>query len=193
VAGFEAPGDIRAGKKPGLLIDLDGNILDDGHDPVAVARRMVAELKERREAVAGLDEVERTLASVDLDHDSDPELRRIRRYESTLHSRLKWAVNQAKEVPSKRPRIELYCPKWLSQGSPAPESRPEPKTADEILADRHPSDSFSPPFDLTPDEFPEPGQKADIPQILRSRRAKKLRKKQDQRDSRRRKVEVMRN
>jgi hypothetical protein len=77
---------FRTGRKPGDSIDFDGRLIADGNDPAAVARREIAALKERREIAADLDEVERTLASSDLTNEGDPELHRLRRYESTLHN-----------------------------------------------------------------------------------------------------------
>ena len=49
-----------------------------------------------------------------------------------------------------------------------------------------------PPFDLEPDEFPEPGQVADIPKILKSRKQKRQAKAESRRESRRRKLDKLR-
>ncbi len=73
------PPAFRIGHKPGASIDFHGKVLDTADDSAAVARRMVDELMERREVVRGLDEVDRALTEADLDHDTNPELRRLRR------------------------------------------------------------------------------------------------------------------
>jgi hypothetical protein len=184
------PAQFRAGRKPGASIDFEGNVVDLADDSAAVARRMVAELRERREVVDGLDEVEQVLAGADLDHDSDAQLRRLRRYESTLHRRFRWAVGQiTASTHNLRPDPGLV-PRWLE--APIPTPQPDPMSADEKAAAAHPSDSFSPPFDLEPDEYPEPGQKADIPLILESRRVKRIAKAEARRRIRRRQLDALR-
>jgi hypothetical protein len=83
------PIEFREGVKPGAALDLEGRLIESADDPAAVARREIAALKERRELVEGLDEVNQALAVADLNDQDDPELRRLRRYESTLHRRLR--------------------------------------------------------------------------------------------------------
>jgi hypothetical protein len=180
---------FRRGVKPGDSLDLDGTVIDDAGDSAAVARRMIAELKGRREAVAGMDEVERALVEADLNHDSDPEIRRLRRYESMLHSRLRWTVKQIDHEWDGLTLDPAFYPQW--GGSPIPTPATEPKTADEKAAENHPPDSFSPPFDLTPDECPPLGEKADIPAILKSRRKKRQAKAEATRKARRKKAEIL--
>ena len=70
--------------------------------------------------------------------------------------------------------------------------KPEPKSADEIAAEGWTPEMISPPFDLEPEEFPEPGQTADIPKILQSRKEKRAAKAESRRDSRRRKLDRLR-
>ena len=184
------PAAFRYGR-PGAALNFKGEVLDQAEDSAAVARRMVAELTERREAVGPLDEVERALTEADMTNDNDPELRRLRRYEMTLHRRLRWAVEQANK---KSPHKEIHPglqPKWLGDQEPA--LRPVARTEAEKLAENHIPVSIHPPFDLEPDEYPEPGQKADIPAILTSRRKKQIAKAQSRREARRRKVEKLRN
>ena len=55
------PHAFREGRKPGVLLDFDGQLVDAGADSAAVARREIAALRERREVVADLDEVNRSL------------------------------------------------------------------------------------------------------------------------------------
>jgi hypothetical protein len=175
----------------GTSIDFEGKVVERSEKPADIARRMVAELKERREVVAGLDEVERVLAETDHDHDSDPELRRLRRYESMLHNRLRWCVKQI-TTPSttNRPAFPGLKPRWFDDSIPTP--RLEPRPDYEIAAGQNPPDVFSPPFDLEPDECPPIGQRADIPAILKSRRAKRIAKAEAIRAARRKKVEELR-
>ena len=115
---------FREGRKPGVLIDSDGYLIDAGTDSAAVARREIAALREQREVVADLDEVNRALAVNDLTNEGDPELRRLRRYESTLHSRLKWCLKQITiQSPYRCPDPTLR-PEWALS--------PEPNSTDEV-------------------------------------------------------------
>ena len=184
------PAQFREGRKPGASIDFEGNVLDPADDPAGVARREVAELRRRREAVRGLDQVERALATADLAVDSDPELKRLRRYESALHRRLQWCLAEVRRPSADRRTLPGLRPRWLGEDEPVP--KPEPPNEDEKAAAAHPSTSPHPPFDLEPDEFPEPGQRPDIPAILKSRREKKLKKAESRREAKRRKVERLR-
>src|SRR4051812_9788097 len=140
---------------PGASLDFEGRVIALASDPAAVARREIAALKERREVVADLDEVERYLTEADLTDGTDPEVRRTRRYESTLHTRLRWCLAQLKfESPHKYNYAGLK-PKWTEWTEPP--AKPEPKTEDEVAAENPPAGSVSPPFDLEPDEYPRPG------------------------------------
>ncbi len=183
------PHAFREGHTPGVELDLEGRPVEAEGDLAALARRRIAELKERRDAVSDLDEVERALAMVDL-NDDDPELRRVRRHEATLHRRLRWYITQINAKPSHDRVIPGTRPEWHDglRGTPAP----EPKTAEEVLAMTHPADSFQPPFDLDPDEEPPIGQKADIPAVLNSRKAKRVAKAEAQRQARRRRLDQYR-
>ena len=123
------PHAFREGRKPGVLIDFEGRVIDEGKDSAAVARREVAALKERREVVADLDEVNRTLASSDLVNEGDTELRLLRRYESALHGRLRWCLKQITiqspyrvPDPSLRPELGRY-----STVEDEPETAPKPQ------------------------------------------------------------------
>ena len=184
------PKAFRDQGKPGTAIDFEGNVVESDNDPAAVARRMVAELKARREVVAALDEVERTLVETDHDHDSDPELRRLRRYESTLHSRFRWFVSQINSTsPHKHSWPGMY-PRWKDPEIPSP--KPEPKTEAEKAAENYSPKNLHPPFDLEPDEYPPPGQRPDIPAILKSRKQKRLAQAESRREARRRKLDKLR-
>ena len=184
------PHAFREGREPGVVIDLEGRVIDPGNDPAAVARREIALLKERREIVADLDEVNRALASADLTNEGDPELRRLRRYESALFNKMRWCIKQITiQSPYRLPDPSLR-PQWVIDAEPTP--APEPKHPDEVAAEKWTPGSFQPPFCLEPDEFPEPGKPADIPAILSGRREKRFQKAEARRESRRKKVERLR-
>ena len=184
------PAIFREGRKPGASVDFHGAVLDPADDSGPVARRMVDELMVRREEVAGLDEVDRALAVADLDPEETAELRRLRRHESTLHRRLRWSVAQMQfQGPSGSPDPG-YHPRWKVES--APPEKPLPIHPDELAARDHDPKSFSPPFDLDPDEVPPPGQKADLPAILTARRQKRLRKAEARREAERRRFDRLR-
>jgi hypothetical protein len=184
------PGAFRKDRKPGEELDFEGKLIETATEPAAIARREIDRLKAIREVVADIDEVEQALAESDLNNDADPELRRLRRYESTLYRRFRWCVSQINEPsPHLSPRADL-TPNHVAP--PHPEEKPEPPTEDEKLAAAHPQGSIHPPFDLEPDEYPEPGKDADIPAILISRKQKRIRKAEARRVDRRRKVEKLR-
>ncbi len=184
------PAAFRPGRNPGASIDFRGEALEPAGDPAALARRMVDELMARREVVAGLDEVDRALAQADLDHDTSAELRRVRRYESALHRRLRWTIAQIQfQGPLGHPDPAL-APAWKVE--PAPPTAPEPPTPEERAAAAHPADSPHPSFDLTPEEAPPPAHSADIPAILRSRKQRRLAKAESRREARRRKLDNLR-
>src|SRR5438309_5043792 len=121
------PAEFREGIKPGASLDLDGRLIESSEDPAAVARREIDALKQRREVVEGLDEVNQALAVADLNDEDDPELRRLRRYESALHRRLRWCLAQLRyESPHRRPHPGLQRPKWDVQPEPVAEPDPAP-------------------------------------------------------------------
>ena len=184
------PPEFRAGGKPGVEIDREGRVVESGDDRAAVARRQVAELAERRAEVEGLDEAERSLAAADLSTDNDPELKRLRRYEMHLHRQVRWAVNEIRKDWPWRPLIPGLKPNWME--APEELAKSEPRTEDEKLVEAHPPESSSPPFDLTPDEFPPLGQRADLPKILASRKRKRQFQAETRREDRRRTLEKLR-
>ncbi len=199
------PAEFRSGL-PGAPIDPDGRTIEEANDPAALARRQLATLRDRREQVAGLDEVDRALVGADLALDGDPELRRLRRYEATLHRRLRWCLAQFRyESPHFKPHPDLK-PQWVAQ----PDPKPEAPTAAPVAAPAPPSDAVATgppvakpfefwmavpphaPFDLEPDECPPPGVVIDFPAILASRREKASKKAEARRQGRRRKLERLR-
>jgi hypothetical protein len=197
------PKDFREGHKPGVSLDFRGKIVDAGTNLAEVARREIDALEERREVVRALDEINQSLAQADLYDDTDAELRRLRKYEGSLHSRLRWCVRQlqvdapVRELPRwvhnfwfgyQETMADYPAPAWKQPpfAEPTPVQEPPGDWVAENLAKQ-----IHPPFDLEPDEFPPPGQKANIPAIEESRRQKKLKKAEERRDARRRKAEKL--
>ena len=187
---------FRVGHRPGLELDGSGRVTDEATDPAAVARRQIEALEGQRDLVAEIDEVERHLAESDLSHDADAECRRLRRYETKLHREIRWSIAQLQsDAFDRRTRPDLR-PSWVADpdadAAPEPTPKPEPKSADEVAAEGWTPEMISPPFDLEPDEFPEPDQVADVPAILRSRKQKRQAKAESRRDAKRRKLEKLR-
>jgi hypothetical protein len=205
------PAEFREGHAPGVEIDLEGRVIDPGANPAAVARREIEALKARIEVVSPLDEANRALAMADLDDDQDPELKRVRRYEGSLHSRLRWCMKQLQEgVPTRQVPAWLKT-KWLGQQEeldalmkqalaeaeaaaqveaapvpdpepiPEPDPVPEPKPEWEVNRKR-----VGAPFELEPHEIPPIGQSPDFDQILSNRKARRRQKAEDLRQTRRR-------
>jgi hypothetical protein len=183
------PEEFRDGFEPGASLDFDGQVSEGSTDFAAIARREIAALKERRDAVEGFDEALQSIAVADLANDEeDPELKKLRRYETTLHSRFRWCVKQINTPsPYKHAASHLDPAPIISQTlPPEPSEKPaEPPIAPLTLKDH-------PPFDLEPDEYPEPGQVADIPAILAKRAEKKRVKAENRRDQRRRSIDKLR-
>jgi hypothetical protein len=185
------PVEFREGSKPGASLDLEGRLVESADDPAAVARREIAALKERRELVEGLDEVNQALAIADLDDEDDPELKRLRRYESALHRRLRWCLSQLRyESPHRRPHPSLSRPQWDAQPEPRIEPTPEPRSEKPKEASQvEPPVS---PIDREAVEIPAPGEVLEVAAIPASRREQKLQKALARRESRRRKLERLR-
>jgi hypothetical protein len=177
---------FRLGYQPGVVVDSEGNVIVATEQPAELARRMVAELKVHREEVRDLDEVDRALTETDHDLDTDPEIRRIRRYEAALHTKLRWAVNLIQEDPTKRPYDGALRYRWENRVIPVP------KTPEEIAIEKHVPVSIHPPFDLTEEEAPPLGQMADFSAIAKSRKEKRAAKAESNRAARRRKAAKLR-
>jgi len=123
------PLEFREGARPGALIDPMGRPIESAKDPASLARRMIAELRERREALGELDEVNRSLAMADLDDGTDPERKRLRRHEATLQRRLRWCLDQLKKrstgEPSPEPR-DASTVRISPEGPPSLAVEPQP-------------------------------------------------------------------
>jgi hypothetical protein len=191
------PREFRPGRAPGVALDRYGEVVEEAGDPAEVARRQVDELIRHREAVAELDEVERALAEADLSDGKDPEVRRCRRYEEALHRKVRWCVSQVKDPTPHKHKPSYLVPTWKvpelpSEAPPEPEAKPEPPTAEEVLAQGWTPDQIHPPFDLEPEEAPGPGEDADIPKIVEGRKRKRQAKAEARREARRSKLDQFR-
>ena len=93
------PREFREGHRPGDLLDVEGRVIESGEDRAAFARREIARLIERRDVASELDEVDKALTEVDLFDGANPELKKLRRYEATLHNRLRWCLAELRRVP----------------------------------------------------------------------------------------------
>ncbi len=158
------PPEFREGQKPGVALDFDGLVVEPADDPAAVARREIAALKERREVVAGLDDVDRSLAEADLFDESNPELKRLRRYEASLHRRLRWCLAQLQDPTAPHGSHSEPAPRGaIEPESPTP-ARPVPETprAGRLMA---PPD---PPLDLGFGEDHGPGLEFDFQAMIAS-------------------------
>ena len=192
------PLEFRQGRKPGIEFDGDGRVVKGSTHPLDVARREIAALKERLEHLETLDEVDRALTVADLADENDPELRRHRRYETALHSRLKWYLAQLRyESPHFKPHPDLK-PRWVAELEPESKAEAAPEVAPTPVEVKSKAEEFwggippNPPFDLEPHECPEPGVAVDLPAIMAARREKKVKKAEKNRDTRRRKLERLR-
>jgi hypothetical protein len=184
------PHAFRKGKKPGVTLDDSGKIDQDFDHPANVARRQIDLLKAKRDAVADLDEAERALASNDFTNEGDPELRRLRRYETALHTRMRWSLKQVENpIPNRRtdPRIR---PTWLME--PEQDPKPEKPHPDDVAAAAWSPVHIHPPFDLEGDEIPPMGVDPNIPEIVMNRREKRFQKAEALREKRREKARKLR-
>ncbi|WP_435009289.1 hypothetical protein P12x_000541 [Tundrisphaera lichenicola] len=191
------PSAFREGHQPGASLDFEGRVVEGIDDPASVARREIAALKERRELVVGLDEANRALANADLrDHDN-PELIRLRRYESSLHGRLRWCLRQLRAGTPERDSPRGLREEWLGQHERTPRvetppSPPLPMLNVNLLPDPSAPKSVHPPFDLELHEVPGPGESLDLAMILANRRQRKAEGADSRRQDRRRKLERLR-
>jgi len=113
------PAEFRAGL-PGETIDRQGRVLDNAEDPAAVARNQIAGLSERRDRLAGVEEVDRALVMAGLFDDPCPEIRRLRRHEAALQRRIRWCLDQLHQDPPDSPSLPEVQPDWIPKAPPTP-------------------------------------------------------------------------
>jgi hypothetical protein len=121
------PPEFRSGP-PGAAIDEQGRVIAGANDPAAVARGQVGALRERRDRLAGAEEVDRALIVADLFDDPSPEIRRLRRHEAALQGRIRWCMAQLRPTasrPEPQPGPEV-APDWLPDAPPVPGPRARP-------------------------------------------------------------------
>ena len=193
------PLELREGLRPGDWVVQDGGVQADNsmENLASLARRESAALTERRESITGLDEVDRALTEADLFDESHPELKRLRRHESTLHNRLRWCLKQLEyQSPHRSPHPDLK-PAWRPTLSLEPEPSDPPPPADRQPAEatgpkplENPKRCLThPPFCLEPDEIPVDLRQIDPGAIAISREVERLKKADARREARRRKLE----
>jgi hypothetical protein len=194
------------------LLDGRGQVIDSADDLAAFARREIDRLEARREEVKDVDEVDRELTRFDLFDESNPELKKLRRYESTIFNRLQWALRELRyESPHFKPSPEMierlvYCKRpqpAVEEPAPAPApalaatatanavETPMPKPKPKRYGDWS-IESLHPPFGIEPHEVPKDGSRADLFGILLGRQEDREKQKESRRDGRRRKLEKLR-
>ncbi len=101
------PPELR-GDAPGFTVDTDGQTIDTGADEAALARAMLADLKQHQERVEDADAIARQLAIADLDDFNNPNLIRVRRYERSLQNEFHRLCTLSQfESPQAAPGIKL--------------------------------------------------------------------------------------
>jgi hypothetical protein len=117
------PAEFRQGQ-PGEAIDDQGRVIHKADDPAAVARRQIAGLAERRDRLAGSEEVDRALVIAGQFDNACPEIRRLRRHEAALRRQIRWCLAQVRPAPTAPgPRPEVPF-------NPLPPARPSRPSID---------------------------------------------------------------
>jgi hypothetical protein len=198
------PFEFREGRQPGDVLDGRGHVAESSETQSAMARREIDHLEGRRDHVGELDEVDRSLTQADLFDESNPELKRLRRYESALFNRMLWYIKEMRYVsPHFKPCPELTlrmltnynAPKPVETLSPMPQPQPQPQPSPSKpkgAYDNWQINSIHPPFDIEPQEVPKDGSRPDLFQILLSRQEKREKKAEARREAKRRRTEKMR-
>ncbi len=163
--------DERSGR-PGEAIDAEGRPIEPAETLAALARREVAALQQRKEQVAPLDALDRTMTRADYADHACPLLRESRRRAAALHRQMKWFLAQ---IYFKNPHADITAEAFrYFQREVGPETEPE-ETASETQ----------------PEPEAESETKAD-PVPFPDRREAKLRKAEGRNEARRRKLERLR-
>ena len=113
------PTTFREGRRPGVTINYEGDIVDSALNLADVAIREIALLRIRREAVIGLDEINRSLAEADLAVDNDPEVVSLRKESEMLQRRLKWHIAQIKYKSPHEAHTPGLVTRWLGVQEPS--------------------------------------------------------------------------
>ena len=94
--------------------------------PELIANHIIG-LENQRERIIEIDTIARTLIEADLCEDLTPAQTRLRRYERTLTTRLKWYTEQLKLTPPERPLYSQFRPEYVTPLiEPVAEATPAP-------------------------------------------------------------------
>jgi hypothetical protein len=200
------PLEFREGQKPGDILGFDGKVVESSASEPELARREIAGLIERREQVSPLDTVDRSLTEADLFDESNPELKKLRRYEGALHNRFRWYLSELRYISIHfKPDLDLTL-RHMRPAQPVPAvEEPSPAApaasasasapASKKKFDRNAPwdvDCPHPPFEIEPHEMPKDGSKPNLFKILLTRQEKREKKAEANREARRRKAEKLR-
>ena len=194
------PPEFRPGRTPGDVLDAHGRVVESSATQADLARREVDHLLERRELVADLDEVDRSLTQADLFDEANPELKRLRRYEGSLYSKFRWLLNELRYVsPHFKPSPELMLRMVTNTKEQPAEDQPAPAPAPAAPEAKKPGAYDNWRIKRAPSAVrrraarsPQGRPRPDLFQILLSRQEKKEKQAESRRESRRRKAERMR-
>ncbi len=84
----------------GEVIDQEGRVVSTSLSQADLARREIASLRKKKEEVAGLDTLDRSLAEADYLDVPTPEIHQVRRHNAELNRRLKWYIAQLQAKPA---------------------------------------------------------------------------------------------
>jgi len=152
------------GLQPGGSVDPTTLLATRADHPTALARREIEALREQRLRVVEADAFARGLALADLRDEPTAELRRLRRYEASLHRRLKWCLEQlppgaANHLDLPEPEPEPALPVEVVPPEQArPEPAPKPAYRPTFVRDRPTSPPVGPP--PTAPDTEQPGSPA---------------------------------
>jgi hypothetical protein len=129
--------------KLGEVIDQDGRVVSTSLNSADLARREIASLRKRKEEVAGLDALDRSLAEADYLDVPTPEIREVRRHNAEMHRRLKWYLAQVQAKPAHKHTASrvysYYKPNSYYETPTQPEAASAPESAPEAEAAPAPS------------------------------------------------------
>jgi hypothetical protein len=121
----------------GEVIDQDGQVVSTSLNHADLARREIASLQIRKQEVAGLDTLDRSLAESDYLDVPTPEIHQIRRHNAELHRRFKWYIAQVQAKPTHKHTATIahsyYKPSSYYETKPDPEPVAAPPPGAELV------------------------------------------------------------
>ncbi len=117
------PPEFREGRQPDDALDRQPQSPDATEGNAGLALRQITELIELQDRLAPLDHADRERAEADLSDYSDPELKKLRRYEASLQRRLEWSFALLEKLSTPEPTD----PEPEPEVEPEPEPEPEPE------------------------------------------------------------------